>query len=160
MITPIDDAAAAEYQAELEQLADEKKLVDETAKECAKRDREIKDRIIEIADVLQGSGKRMVFQMKELGLQWDRRINRTGGGLSLDGLESMIGKSKFKKLVLERRVSWEVSEEKFQAAREAGEITDQQILTCTIAKKIGSAVWLSKFKKVENEDEYNDPEDE
>ncbi len=160
-MSAIEEEVLSEYRKELEQLADEKKLGDADAAIWEKRSRVIKDRIIAVADVVQGTAKRMVFPMEGLKLQWDRRVTRTGGGLSIDGLQNMIGKAKFKKMVMVKVVSYEVSEEKFLAAREAGLITDDHIRACTVEPRIGSSIFLSKYKKVEEggDDEYNDSEE-
>ena len=155
MISPEE---LSEYSSELQQLADEKKLNDDTVKSCEKRDKVIKARIGAIADVLIGTDTRAVLPVPELQLEWDRRITgRNSGGVDLARLEASLGVKQFRRLLCDRQVSYGVSEAKFLAAREVGELTEELVTSCLIPPKLGSAVYLSPMR-AEAETEYNSEE--
>ncbi len=162
-----------EYQGELDRLAEERDLLDGTISDCTTRKGKIKTRIEAVSDLIAGREKRAVMpvswvvydedgeELETIEKQWDRRITRTGGGVNLDMLEGLYGKKKFRKLMCDRLVSFIFNEETFNASREAGEITDDDILKCTQKPKIGSALYLSKRSAViENDEmEYNSIEE-
>ncbi len=132
-----------EYASELETLADEKKLGDETIGECQKRDKKIKERIKAIAEVAHGPG-RVQMPVPALLLEWDRRAVNRGGDLDLDKLEVVIGAKAYKALC-ERRTVHDFSPDKFKAARASGEITDVQIAACTTPLTVSYSIYLNKM---------------
>ncbi len=156
-----------EYQGELDRLAEERDLLDGTISDCTVRKGKIKTRIEQVSDLIAGREKRAVMnvswvvydedgeELETVEKQWDRRITRTGGGVNLDMMEALYGKKKFRKLVCDRIVSYIFNEDKYNESREAGEITDEHILKCTQKPSIGSALYLSKRSKVEEDDEYS-----
>lgn len=136
-----------EYAAELALLADEWNLNNETKDACAARNGKIRERIIDIANVLYGN-QRGLFPLPDLGLQWERQMARKAGTgqVSLDKLETLLGPRKFKKLCC-RRVTQQVFDpDKFSEARESGDITDSMLASCEISAQYEPRVSLKKLK--------------
>jgi hypothetical protein len=138
-----------EYQSELNQLADEWTLGNDTVSQVKAREGAIRKRIMTIADKFNPS-QRVVMQVPELNLQWDRQIAKKAGtgDVSLDQLERILGPKKFQTLCTTRTVAYTFDMEKFLAARASGEITDSVIAASTVPQEYTFRLALSKIPKV------------
>jgi hypothetical protein len=144
MATPNADARK-EYQALLDQLADEDSLLKEQGDTTKKRRDEINSQVKLIISNM-GSDRERILVPVCGGRAWDRRVGTKGGGLNLGLLEAKLG-TKGYRLLCDRQTVYDFNGDKLALARKSGGVTDELLAECTEEAERPLSLYLVPHKE-------------
>jgi hypothetical protein len=131
-----------EYNALMEQLADEEFLLRQEQEDVERRRKEIRARVIQVADILGGKNIRVVMPLIT-GFTWDRRVQTRGGQVDENKLRELIGDEVYNDLV--ERVTM-LDPLKLELARKEGRVTEEQLSKAMTEVKYVNALQLVERK--------------
>ena len=121
--------AYTEYKNELEILKADDDLLEDQQKEISQKRDKIKDRVKNIAMINGDVKERLILPAGAFGA-FDRQVTLKEKGINLKKLESILGSEKFKKLICIKETKYEPSQDKLNAARMSGNLTDDILAKC------------------------------
>lgn len=135
-----------EYQPRLDEIDELIDGLEFEIKESEKKKKELKVEAFSIFDRLFGAGLKASVDCRS-GRCIQRRISDRSV-VDLYALEQVLGSDKFRKLLCDERVVYEISDTKLEQARSAGKITDEMIKKVT-TEKFTESLYRPKTAKEE-----------
>ena len=127
----INGDALSEYTIEVTHLKEEDNLLAAEETSIVKRRDVIKERIKDIALKVGEPRERVLIPAGSFGA-WDRQVTIKDEGLSLEKLQAELGVSRYRELVCVEIPSFQASQEKLEAARLRGDISEAMLVRCSV----------------------------